>query len=115
MGFEKMTMEQIHQYNPDFIITQSKVFYDRIVKEEDSSWQQVKAAKEGKVYLIPRSPFNWFDRPPSFMRLLGLKWLTNIFYPDGYKIDIIKDSREFYSLFLGVKISDEEMKKIIYR
>lgn len=115
MGFEKMTIEQICQYNPDFIITQSKAFYDRIIKKKDPSWQQVKAANEEKVYLIPRSPFNWFDRPPSFMRLLGLKWLTGILYPGEYKTDIINDSREFYRLFLGLDISDEEMKRIIYR
>ncbi|MBN1906988.1 MAG: ABC transporter substrate-binding protein [Deltaproteobacteria bacterium] len=115
MGFEKMTMEDIYKYNPDFIIAQSREFYNSVVKEKDSAWQQVKAVKEGKVYLIPRTPFNWFDRPPSFMRLMGLKWLTNMLYPDEYKIDIIKDSREFYSLFLGVDVSDEEMKGIIYR
>ncbi len=114
MGFEKMTMEDIYRYNPDFIIAQSREFYNSVVKGKDPAWQQVKAVKEGKAYLIPRTPFNWFDRPPSFMRLMGLKWLTNMLYPDEYKIDIIKDSREFYSLFLGVDVSDEEMKGIIY-
>ncbi len=44
----------------------------------DPRWRQIRAVKERKVYLIPRQPFNWFDRPPSFMRLLGLKWLTNL-------------------------------------
>ena len=115
MGFEKMTMERIYQYNPDIIIAQSKKFYDMVVKEKDPAWQKVKAVKDGKVFIIPRSPFNWFDRPPSFMRLMGLKWLTNILYPDQYKIDIMKDSQEFYGLFLGIDISDEEMKRIIYR
>ena len=36
----------------------------------------------------------------------------DIYYPDEYKIDIIRDSREFHSLFLGVEIFDVEMKKI---
>ncbi|NLD39068.1 MAG: ABC transporter substrate-binding protein [Desulfatiglans sp.] len=114
MGFEKMTLEQIGKYDPDFIIAQSREFYNRVVKEKDPAWQEVRAVREGKVHLIPKSPFNWFDRPPSFMRLMGLKWLTNMLYPDEYKIDIIKDSKEFYSLFLGVDLSDDEMKGIIY-
>jgi iron complex transport system substrate-binding protein len=115
MGFEKMTIEQIYKYDPDFIIAQSRAFYDSVVKDKDPVWQKVRAVKEGKVHLIPRTPFNWFDRPPTFMRLMGLKWLTNMLYPDEYKIDIIKDSREFYSLFLGVDVSGEEMKGIINR
>jgi len=48
------------------------------------------------------------------VRILGLKWLTNILYPREYKIDIIKEARDFYRLFLGVELSRDEMKKVIY-
>ena len=74
----------------------------------------MKAVKDKKVYLIPHAPFNWFDRPPSFMRILGLKWLTNILYPKEYKIDIVKEAKDFYRLFLGVELSTNEMKQVIY-
>jgi iron complex transport system substrate-binding protein len=102
-------------YNPDVIVAQEKVFYDKIVKEKDPAWQNIKAVKEKRVYLIPRTPFNWFDRPPSFMRILGLKWLMGILYPKEYRINIVKEAREFYRLFLGVEVSNEEMRHIVYR
>jgi len=111
-GFEKVSMEQVMLYNPDVIIAQEKVFYDKVFK--DPVWRNIKAVREGRVYLIPRHPFNWFDRPPSFMRILGLKWLTHILYPAEYRIDIIKEAREFYRLFLGVELYAQEMKKILY-
>jgi iron complex transport system substrate-binding protein len=110
-GFEKISPEQVMLYNPDVIIAQEKVFYDKVFK--DARWQQVKAVREGRVYLVPRHPFNWFDRPPSFMRFIGLKWLASCLYPEQYGIDIVREAREFYRLFLGVDVSDAEMRKII--
>lgn len=115
MGLEKISLEQVKLYEPDVVLAKEKIFYDKVVREKAPEWQQIKAVKEGRVYLIPSTPFNWFDRPPSFMRILGLKWLTHFSYPNEYKIDIIKEAREFYRLFLGLDLSDEEMKQIIYR
>jgi iron complex transport system substrate-binding protein len=39
----------------------------------------------------------------------------NLLYPKEYPIDIVKEARDFYRLFLGVDVSDAEMKGIIYR
>jgi len=47
------------------------------------------------------------------MRFLGLKWLTNILHPDVYRIDIGKETREFYRLFLGVDLGDKEVRKVL--
>jgi len=112
-GMEKISLEKVMLYNPDVIVAQEKVFFDKVY--DDPAWRNVKAVKNKKVYLIPRTPFNWFDRPPSFMRFLGLKWLMNLLYPNEYRIDIVKEARDFYSRFLGVEVSDKEMKQIIYR
>jgi iron complex transport system substrate-binding protein len=113
MGMEKVSLEQVMLYNPDVIVAQEKVFFDKVLK--DARWQGVKAVKEGRVYLIPRAPYNWFDRPPSFMRIMGLKWLMGCLYPAEQKGDIIREAREFYKLFLGVDLSNEEMKNVIHR
>lgn len=111
-GFEKVSLEQVILYKPDVIVAQEKVFFDKVFK--DPAWRNVKAVKEKRVYLIPKHPFNWFDRPPSFMRIIGLKWLANVLYPEDYKIDIVKEARDFYRLFLGVELSRDEMKGVIY-
>jgi iron complex transport system substrate-binding protein len=111
MGMEKISLEQVMLYNPDVIMAQDKIFYDKVY--QDPSWQQLKAVKERKVNLVPRKPLNWFDRPPSFMRFLGLKWLVHCLYPEVYRIDMGKEAKAFYSLFLGVDISDQDLKEIM--
>jgi iron complex transport system substrate-binding protein len=112
IGMEKLSLEQVKAYNPDVILAQEKVFFDNVFK--DPAWRTIKAVKERRVYLIPRAPFNWFDRPPSFMRIIGLQWLMQSLYPSEYRIDIVREAREFYTLFLQVNVRDEEMRNILY-
>ena len=40
----------------------------------NAQWADIQAVKDGKVYTTPAIPFNWFDRPPNVMRLLGIEW-----------------------------------------
>jgi iron complex transport system substrate-binding protein len=113
MGMEKISLEQIIMDSPDVIVAQEKFFYDKVYK--DPAWQQVKAVREHRVYLIPHDPLNWFDRPPSFMRFLGLQWLTNRLYPHAYPIDINRETKSFYKTFLGVTLTDQDVREIIYQ
>jgi iron complex transport system substrate-binding protein len=112
-GLEKVSLEQVLLYNPEVILAFDKGFYQRVFK--DPLWRNIRAVTTGRVYLIPAEPINWFDRPPSFMRFIGLKWVLTRLYPDQYRIDIVKEAREFYRLFLGVEVSDEEMKRVVGR
>jgi iron complex transport system substrate-binding protein len=112
-GLEKISLEQVLLYDPEVILVMDRVFYKNVLR--DPIWRKIRAVKNGRVYLIPEHPINWFDRPPSFMRLIGLKWVLSRLYPDEYRIDIVKEARDFYRLFLGVEVSEKEMKKIIYR
>jgi len=112
MGMEKVSLEQVMLYNPDVIVAQEKTFFDKVLK--DPRWQSIKAVQEKRVCLIPRTPYNWFDRPPSFMRILGLKWLVSCLYPTEQKGDMVKEAKEFYRLFLGVDLSNEEMKNVMH-
>ncbi len=109
-GMEKISFEQVMLYNPDVIIVFENAFYRTVLT--DTRWQHIKAVRDKRVYLIPNQPFNWFDRPPSFMRLLGAKWLANLLYPERYRIDIVKEVREFFRLFLGVELTAEEAERL---
>lgn len=113
MGMEKVSMEQVLIYNPDVILTHDRAFYASLAA--DRRWHNLKAVKEKRVLLIPRVPFNWFDRPPSFMRLLGLKWLANQLYPKRYPLDIHAETKRFYTLFLGMTPSDTDIREILSR
>jgi iron complex transport system substrate-binding protein len=104
-GMQKISMEQILRYDPDVI-----VFHEPLLAAELSGqggWQNLRAVLDGRTYRIPRLPFNWFDRPPSFMRLLGLKWMMHHLYPDEYPIDLVSETRNFYGLFLNVTLDAE--------
>jgi len=99
-------------YDPDVVLAFSRKFHHRVT-EGDSAWAMVRAVDEGRVHFIPRTPFSWFDRPPSFMRLIGLQWLTHTLYPERYPIDLQAEIREFYRLFLNVELSDQDLTHIL--
>ena len=110
-GFEKLTMEQVILYNPDVIITQEENFLNTVTTHP--MWKNIKAVQEKRIYLIPTTPFNWFDRPPSFMRFLGLQWLANLLYPAEYPIDIREETKNFYALFMGVTLDEKALHVIL--
>lgn len=109
-GLEKISMEKIIQYNPDVILIQEKLFFEKIKNSE--LWKDIKAVKNNQVYLIPKKPFNWFDRPPSFMRILGIQWLMANLYPTYYQIDIEEETKNFYKLFLNSSLNDSQINTI---
>lgn len=113
MGMERISMEQLLIYDPDVILVKERAFFQRIFK--DARWKNVRAVRAKRVYLIPYVPFNWFDRPPSHMHVLGIQWLSNLLHPDRYPLDIVKETREFYRLFFNRKLSDREARAILNR
>jgi len=111
LGQEKVSLEQVLLYNPEVIIAQERDFVEKVKK--DPRWQSVKAIKEGKVFLVPKVPFNWIDRPPSFMRLLGVRWLTHVLYNVPNATDFKREMQVFYKLFLNIDVSDEQIRQIL--
>ncbi|MDU6828228.1 MULTISPECIES: ABC transporter substrate-binding protein [Campylobacter] len=110
-GRVKISFEQLVKYDPDIVLIYEKELFDKIYA--DPKWQLLSAVKNKKAYFIPREPFSWFDRPPSFMRFLGLKWLINLTYPEAFKFDMVKETREFYRLFLDIDLDENAAKKIL--
>ncbi len=110
-GMEKISMEQVMLYDPDCILVKDENFFNRVWS--DPKWQMLRAVQGKRVYLIPHDPFNWFDRPPSFMRVLGIKWLLNILHPERFPIDMVAETQHFYKVFLRVDISSDQAKEIL--
>lgn len=110
MGMEKVSLEQVILYNPDIIVAQEREFFEKV--KSDARWNSIKAVRDGKVYLVPKVPFNWIDRPPSFMRLLGVRWLTHIFYNTPTSEQFQQEMREFYKLFIRIDLTEEQIHKI---
>jgi iron complex transport system substrate-binding protein len=110
-GITRLSIEQIIVADPDTIITWDRNFHEAVFK--DPLWRGVRAVREGRVYLSPTAPFGWIDRPPSLNRVMGLKWLAQLFYPDRFPEDLRATTREFYRLFYHVEASDKELDGLI--
>ncbi len=98
-----ISMEQIISWNPDVIVSDSNTF-------NDSSWNQVSAIKENKIYIIPNLPFNWFDKPPSINRLIGIRCFKPVYIRIYIKEILIKILKNFSNYFI-IKIFP--MKKLM--
>ncbi|MEW5964625.1 MAG: iron ABC transporter substrate-binding protein [Pseudomonadota bacterium] len=96
-GLVRTSIEQVIVADPDIIITWDRGFYDSVA--DDPLWREVKAVREGRVYLSPTAPFGWIDRPPSLNRVIGLVWLAKLFYPERFLKELRESVREFYTLF----------------
>lgn len=113
-GKSEVSIEQLLYWNPELIISwddERGGYYSKIFKDEN--WKDIKAVEKGEVYEIPNKPFNWFDRPPSVNRILGLKWLGNLLYPKIFDYDIREEVKEFYNMFYHYTLSDLEVTSIL--
>jgi len=113
-GMTQVSLEQVLAWKPDVILSWNENqggAYKLIISDE--RWSKLEAVKENRVYEIPNSPYNWFDRPPSVNRIIGFKWLGNLLYPDVYNYDIVEEAKEFYRLFYHYPLSDQEAKELL--
>jgi iron complex transport system substrate-binding protein len=110
-GLAQVPIEQIVLWNPDTVITWDPSFYEAVWN--DFYWQGVDAVTAGRVYLSPTAPFGWIDRPPSLNRMIGLKWLAGLFYPDQINQDLREVASSFYDLFYHVDLTDAELDRLL--
>ena len=106
-----MSIEEILDLDPDIILTWDRQFYDQVY--DNPLWAPVRAVQNKRVYFAPSAPFGWIDRPPSINRLMGLKWLTGLFYPDRFQFNLEEEVRTFYRLFYQVEVSDADLNQLI--
>jgi iron complex transport system substrate-binding protein len=110
-GIVQVPIEQVVVWNPDTVITWDRNFYRKVW--QDAYWQGVDAVRAGRVYLSPMAPFGWIDRPPSLNRIIGLRWLAGLFYPEHFRQDLRAQAREFYSLFYHVDLTEADLDRLL--
>ncbi len=110
-GLVRASIEQVLASNPDTIVTWDRTFFSNVWT--DPLWQDVEAVRRERVYLAPLLPFGWIDRPPSLNRLIGLRWLAGVFYPDRFTQDIREEARAFYKLFYHVDLDDRTLDELL--
>ena len=95
-GLATVALEQVLAWDPDVIVTIHPGFVDLV--RTDPTWRTLRAVRERRVFLVPLWPFAWIDAPPSVNRLIGLKWLGTVLYPEEFRDDLRAEAREFYAL-----------------
>jgi iron complex transport system substrate-binding protein len=111
VGLLKTSPQQVATWAPDTIITLDRGFQQKILAAK--SWQPVPAIASGRVFLAPSLPFGFIDEPPSINRLIGLTWLTHIFYPSVVSGDLRVQVRDFYHLFYQAELNDSQLRQLL--
>lgn len=111
-GSVGVSMELLLQWNPDVIITSNEEFYKKVYS--DSYWANIKAVQDKQVYLVPISPFNWFEDPPGANTIIGIPWTAKVLYPDKFKdLDLKKITKEFYAEYYNYNLTDTQASRIL--
>lgn len=118
VGQSQVSLEQVISWNPMYIIRNfSGTGTSENVKAADiladPNWAGIRAVQDGHVYQTPALPYNWIDRPPSVIKILGAKWLGNLVYPEYFDYDIYEEAKEFFNLFYDLELTDEQLDNIL--
>mgnify|MGYP002598357168 FL=1 len=109
----EISFEQLLNWNPDVLLFGEQSMADGVAN--DPVWQELTAVQEGNYSKIPSEPYSFLDQPPAANRVIGVKWLGNLLYPEIYDYDMVKEVQEFYSLFYHYDLTEEQAQEILGR
>lgn len=108
-----ITPQQLQEWNPDIVITGERSAY--WYAHHEANWRNLAAVRNHKVYLepfYPPGPFGWISDPAGPNRIIGLYWLSQLFYPGESQDDLRSLMADFYDKFYGIKVSDAQIEAI---
>ena len=114
----QISPEQLLAWNPDVILVNGEPKADlsgasaaeTLLNNPD--YASLKAVQEKKVYGTPNAPFSWVDRPQGPNRIVGLRWLSGLLYPEYLNMDVDQEVKEFFRLFYHVELTEEQLQKV---
>lgn len=114
----QISAEQLLAWDPDVIIVNGEPKADMTGSAAaeailaDPLFATLKAVQNGAVYGTPNAPFSWVDRPPGPNRIIGMRWLSGLIYPEYLDYDVDEAVREFFQLFYHVELTDEQLTRL---
>ena len=114
----QISAEQLLAWDPDVIIVNGEPKADMTgskAAEEilsNPDYASLKAVQTGQVYGTPNAPFSWVDRPPGPNRIVGMRWLSGLIYPEYLNFDVDEQVKEFFQLFYHVELTDEQLTNL---
>lgn len=107
----EVDMEQILNWNPDYIIFAPGSIYATV--GEDATWQSITAIANGDYIEVPNAPYNWMGFPPSVQRLLGLIWMGKVLYPETADYDLYTEVAKYFDLFYHCELTQEAYDALV--
>lgn len=114
----QISAEQLLAWDPDVIVVngepKSNMSGGSAAQAllSDPTFASLKAVQSQQVYGTPNAPFSWVDRPPGPNRIVGIRWLSGLIYPDYLNFDVDEEVREFFDLFYHVTLTDEQLENL---
>ncbi len=109
-GLEEVSLEQVIQWDPDYIFVWLTPAYMEITSSD--AWSGITAVQNGDVYAIPLMPQNWFDRSPNSLRVLGCLYCAAICYADYVTYDLTETVSEYFSYMYDVDLTADQLAAI---
>jgi iron complex transport system substrate-binding protein len=107
--------EQILQWNPSMIIIgrgSQASLYQTVMS--NSTWSNIAAVQNKKVYVRPDNPFSWFDGPPGPMQIVGMYWMIHILYPTQTSgLNLTGQVGTFYSEFVHYNLNSTQVSSLL--
>src|SRR3954447_21252653 len=107
----RISRDQLLSWNPDIILVENRRFYNALLREP--AWRQLSAVREKKVYLKRGEPFGWINNPPGINRLIGLYWLSSLFYLGDTRQEMHGITCEFYEKFYRQRLTNAQLNAIL--
>jgi len=115
----RISAEQLLAWDPDVIIVNGEPRADMSGYSAAESimnnptFATLSAVRNNMVFGIPNAPFSWIDRPPGPNRIVGMRWLAKMIYPDYFDYDVNEEIREFFRLFYHVELTDGQLNAVL--
>ncbi|ESR25188.1 iron ABC transporter substrate-binding protein [Lutibaculum baratangense] len=110
-GTASVSLEQVILWDPEIILTVEPGFARQVAI--NPRWATIDAVESGRIFVAPQYPFPWIDFPPSVNRVLGVRWLAAVLYPDLFPQPLEEVTREFYELFYMKELTEEELARLL--
>jgi len=110
-GETAVSRDQLIAWDPDIIIAEERSFYTALQKSP--AWRRLSAVRKKRVYLEPDNPFGWIEHPSGVNRLIGLYWLSILFYPAATQDDLRATTCDFYDKFYELKLTNAQLEAMV--
>ncbi len=106
-------MEQLMLWHPDVILFAPGSVYASVA--DDPVWSGLTAIQTGRYYEVPLGPYNWMGFPPSVQRLLGMRWMAKLLYPEAAAYDPYAEAAEYFRLFTHWELTQAQYDTLVAR